>query len=508
MSDDKNINDELEKELLEEAGDGAFDELDDIDDGGLDDFVSELDDLSDDSSLDDSVELYDPEDSLDSPESLDDMEERTDDSEDDLLDDELESDLDQQINDLDQEIEDLEKEGKESVKSKKKEKKESEPDGEKKKFKLKPFHIAAAGLGVFALFVVGSKLMPTSSPKPQKPVAVEKVQTEELAKKLPVEEDPDVTNELPEHLVKALDKSKSEDKEDKTANNTLEKDIETSVDDIAKEKTEDALTDILEEKNQVQENDLLAGVNNQSLIDELLKDRERADAISIKTLTQDEEIVIIRGQNDQRQSVGIGDYIDYYDSKLRVDNIVDGGNIILLSEGLFVDKERSEINSDKVEEIRKKLIAEQKEKARKSRENEAKLNEMVQAAIMLEKEKLAKEMASKEAELEKKYSLSKDKEREVETIKSPKGTLDQAIDRITQIEHSLNDPKEPKLLSGWSINGNFKEPRSGYVLNGYLIKNAHGDFFKVIVGDKFQSYGIVKGYDDNGKFFIGNYYIL
>ena len=303
-------------------------------------------------------------------------------------------------------------------------------------------------------------------------------------------------------IVDDLSKAGIKKKSGKSQEDNKEKDIVVS-EDVANK--EPALMTEPEE-------DLFAEIKSKSALSEIINERSKADGLSIKTLTKDGDIVLIQDQMENIKTVSVGDFVDYYDRKVRIDNILDGGNIILLSEGLYIDSERQPVNAKKYSEIEARKAQELAAAKVAKQKEEAEKQQMMDAALEMQKAEISQKFSSEIESLKAKLAkLEKEKRSNTSIDKEPvasQGTLTQAIDRIQTIESTLNNPKKPELLTGWSINANFKEKREGYILNGYLIKNTHGEFFKVVVGDSFENYGIVKGYDDNGKFFIGNYYIL
>lgn len=495
MSDD-NKNKELEDALMsEQVGEDFLEDLDSADSDGLDDFIN--------TGLDDESDIDEKGVANDSFEELNEdvFEENfsADDSDADEV-NEL-SNLDSQISELDDELDQLNNSYDEYSSSDESHTVDDEDKkSDKKPFKLNKFHIISGVTGVAALFIVGSKLLPDSSD--------ETPAINEAVVSLPKE---NLEETQPEININKNATSSAEPEVEPVRNSDLSELLAES----NKNKLDDDLNAILkEEKNTVSSHpsdniNASIGIPGKSQLYSLLtKDRKKADGIYVKTLTKDGDIVIAEDQEDNMLTLRVGSMINHYEEKLRVDNILMGGELILLSNGLYIDTEEKEMDAERVNRVAKKE-AEAKYRAQKEKElEENQINKMIAAAVALEKEKFEIELSKKNKIIEKNNAVLQAQSSQGETKKANKGTLNQAIDRIEKIESSINEPKQPKLLSGWSINASFKVKKDGFIVNGYLIKNAYGDFHRIIVGDQFENYGFVKGYDNNGKFFIGNYYIL
>lgn len=492
MSDD-NKNKELEDALMsEQVEDDFLDDLENADSDGLDDFINtELDEDVEDSVLDDDVDYKTTEDS-----ELDTGEES---SEEDEL-----SELDSQISDLEDELSDISADAiDENLESNDDEVEggdgdedgDSESASAKKPFKLKTFHIVAGVASAAALLIVGSKLMPEPTPQssPQTvPVAI--VDNADMEKDLPKEEPLQDASEPVKPIVNEVEL------EELLGKQIIDKDA------VFHDKTEVEPQEEFDVSELV--SDVKESVDSNDLINMLTKDRIKADGIYVKTLTKDGDIVIAEDQDDNMLTLRVGSEIEHYGDTLRVDNILSDGKLVLLSDGFYMDMVEKKIDTDKLAKLKEAERNEQRKADQAKKEEQEKIDKMIAAAIAIEKEKIEQEFANKVKMLEKNNAVLQAKSVEEEMPQAKQGTLTQAIDRIEKIELSINEPKQPKLLTGWSINASFKVKKDGFIVNGYLIKNAYGDFYRVIVGDQFDNYGIVKGYDDNGKFFIGNHYIL
>ncbi len=369
------------------------------------------------------------------------------------------------------------------------------------KFKINKFHIASGLLLIAGVFVITSKLSGTST-EVQPPNVQNKPSIEVQTKP----EEKDTNKEATQQKIASiLDNNKAEPNIDQV--NNVQGKILLSED---KKDEETLKVPNLEENNELNDlgNDVLDGAKASALIDSLLSDRKQADQISIEAVTNDGKFIIVKGQNDETLTLNVGKKLSYYGDELRVDNILENGKVVLLSNGLYIDKTRTPLDKVKLKEVQKKKIREEQARANEIQEAKIKAEKSLSAKLNLEIEMYKNTIKELETKLENKVTEKQQGNDVQENKQVVQGTLTQAINRIDDIEKVLNTPKEPELLIGWSIKGSFKETRMNFVLNGYLIQNAYGDFYKVVVGDNFRNFGVVKGYDDNGKFFIGNHYIL
>lgn len=228
---------------------------------------------------------------------------------------------------------------------------------------------------------------------------------------------------------------------------------------------------------------------------QLTKNISRAHGLTLTDVGGETYIIGQDGATNYKSSNGTE--IPYYGYSVKVISAWLEGKLVLLSNGTFVDKEKAPLD-----------------------------NEIIRLAEMQKEMELSEKTILKNQEDQEKARLIKiaeDKAREEERLKAEESRLTQendlkkALDRLNKLASEVEAKKEedskpkviqPKLLEGWSVNGEFKSVKNGFVLNGYLIRDADGNFYKMLIGDTHQEFGLIRGYDGNGRFFIGNYYIL
>ena len=226
---------------------------------------------------------------------------------------------------------------------------------------------------------------------------------------------------------------------------------------------------------------------NEELHKKITKGMSRAQGVSIS------EDGVILDQEMQPHDVQVGTEISYYAYNIKVITVLLDGNLVLFSNGTFADSERVKVDRQIMEMAKAQKLMKQKEEEILKRQEQA--------------------------EADKAMALAKEKAREEERLKAQEAQqaqkiqLEKALERLNTLSKEVerkNTPKKevPKLLEGWSVNGEFKAVKNGYVLNGYLIRDADGNFYKMLVGDTHEEFGLIRGYDGNGRFFIGNSYIL
>lgn len=227
-----------------------------------------------------------------------------------------------------------------------------------------------------------------------------------------------------------------------------------------------------------------------ALRDKLVKDLSRGQGVHINS-----DGKIVGQDNHKTYELYVGQTIPYYSYNVDVVSIFFDGELALLSNGTYIDKNRIKVDENlmKMANTQKELETKEKE-LREKREKEEK-----DRALRIAEERAREEERMKAQEQQK---LQEEK-------------LKKALERINTLANEIESSKKkevespkPKLLEGWSVNGEFKAIRNGFVLNGYLVRDAEGNFYKMLVGDTHEEFGIIRGYDGNGRFFIGNGYIL
>jgi hypothetical protein len=228
---------------------------------------------------------------------------------------------------------------------------------------------------------------------------------------------------------------------------------------------------------------------------EFTKGKSRADGISIQ---KENEISTIIGQdNKSKYELQVGNKINYYKEPVTIVSVVLDDTLALLSNGTYIDQKRDKIDQEIMN------LALQKEELER---NES-LIKLEQAKI--EKNKAIR-LAEEKARREEKLKADEEKMRQEAELAKALTRLNKLADEVEKQKAEDNKPKviAPKILEGWSVNGEFKAIKNGFVLNGYLIRDADGNFYKMLVGDSHEKFGLIRGYDGNGRFFVGNYYIL
>jgi len=479
--DDLGFEDKLADDLMDDMDD--IDGLDDLDD------IDELDELDDIEQVDDDSE-YEAAPS----ESAKDFDE---------LDSEISS-LNEELNDLETEEHDYEDEGEDEDDESLSDSEDDEQDAEEdelealeEKSKKKNALIMKAATGAFVLMIGGFvyNLMfagelpnednlvdtsPTTQPTLAPVVSVD-TQTQPLDKTF---EGVDTTLSAPSAS------NKSQPLKTETASN---KPAEVSLPSVEKKEA----INIVDIKSPKEENKPVPVITvsesidvNKALYEKLTNGLSRAQAVNID---QNDNVV---DQENNTHKLKVGTKVPYYGDKVSIISVFDDINVALLSNGTFIDEQRSEID-----ERIMKMVMQQKELENK----EAELKR-----INAEKKK------------DKALRIAQEKAREEERMKAQEqqkaqeAKLQKALQRINSLANEVEAKKEaekpkapvPTLLQGWTVNGKFKAMRNGYVLNGFLIRDADGNFYKMLVGDNHEELGLIRGYDGNGRFFIGNSYIL
>ncbi len=233
-----------------------------------------------------------------------------------------------------------------------------------------------------------------------------------------------------------------------------------------------------------------SGLSDADLKSTLIKNRVRAEGINIIDIGSKTKTPFVENQYGKSTNINkVGFESTYYGETVVVTDIFLEGELIFLSGGLYIDTTYSPTNKEKLKLEIQKIKNESIFIAEK-----AKLDK--------EKSELAlKEKIARATEEGVKKALAK--------VNKPKKKKDliEAIEKSAEIEIKTLKKVEPKILVGWTVNGHFTTVKGGYVLNGYLIKSNKGKFYRAIVGENLENYGLIRGYDGNGRFFLGDNYI-
>jgi hypothetical protein len=223
--------------------------------------------------------------------------------------------------------------------------------------------------------------------------------------------------------------------------------------------------------------------------DELIDHRVRAEGINITDTGSKKKTPLIEDQKGKSNFISeIGEKISYYGKSVTVTDIFLDGELIFLSGGLYADTTYTKVNNEKM----KNALANIKAIAEKTLETERLRQEKINLSIKEKVSRATDERVRKELA---KANIDKNK------------SLASAIDKSAEIEVKTKKKVIPKILVGWTVNGHFTVVKGGYILNGYLLKDSKGGFHRAIVGENLDNYGLVRGYDGNGRFFLGENYI-